>query len=445
MFHWFSCGPAPGQRAGLQSVYKIGISFERVFGRNMRLFKLLLTLTGSIIVAGAAAEKDWPQWQGPDRTNISAETGLLKQWPKMGPPMTWLISNLGKGYGSVAIQGERVYVQGTNGGNSTVFCLNRTDGKTIWARALGRSLDQDKGGGPRGTPTVDGERVYALSENGDLACLRTKDGSVVWARNILKDFNGSNPNWLVSESPLIDGDNLIVTPGGNKVGIVALDRVKGETVWTTRELSDPAAYSSCIVADVQGVRTIMTLTSEAGVGVRAKDGKLMWRYQKVANDTANVTTPVFFKDKVFYTSAYGTGCALLRLKAVNGEVKAEEVYFNRDMMNHHGGVILVNGYLYGFSNAILTCMEFETGKVLWRNRSVGKGCLTYADERLYLLGESNTVGLAEANPSAYVERGQFQIADQGWPSWAHPVVCGGKFYIRNQGVLACYDIKAKQF
>ena len=409
----------------------------------MRLLKLPLAFIGSLIIMAAAADKDWPQWHGPDRTNLSTETGLLKQWPKSGPAMIWSISKLGKGYGSIAIQGDRIYVQGASADSSTVFCLNRADGKAIWARGLGRSQDHEKGGGPRGTPTVDGERVYALSEEGDLACLRTKDGSVVWARNILKDFNGSNIEWLLSESPLVDGNNLIVTPGGSKAGIAALDKMTGKTVWTTTELSDPAGYSSCIVADVQGVRTIMTLTAKAGVGVRANDGRLMWRYEKVANRTANVATPVFFKDKVFYSSAYNTGCALLRLKAENGMVKAEEVYFSREMMNHHGGVVLVNGYLYGFSNTILTCMEFETGKVMWKDRSVGKGCLTYADGSLYLLGEGNTAGLAEANPSAYVEKGRFSIADQGWPSWAHPVVCGGKLYIRNQGTLACHDVKAK--
>ncbi len=409
----------------------------------MRSLKLLLAFLGSLIIMAAAADKDWPQWHGPDRTNLSTETGLLKQWPKSGPAMIWSIPKLGKGYGSIAIQGDRIYVQGTIENSSVVFCLNRVDGKAIWARGLGRSLDHEKGGGPRGTPTVDSERVYALSEEGDLACLRTKDGSVVWARNILKDFNVSNIEWLLSESPLVDGNNVIVTPGGSKAGIAALDKMTGKTVWTTTELSDPAGYSSCIVADVQGVRTIMTLTAKAGVGVRANDGKLMWRYEKVANGTANVATPVFFKDKVFYSSAYNTGCALLRLKAENGVVKAEEVYFSKEMMNHHGGVVLVNGYLYGFSNAILTCMEFETGKVMWKDRSVGKGCLTYADGSLYLLGEGNTAGMAEANPSAYVEKGRFSIADQGWPSWAHPVVCGGKLYIRNQGTLACYDVRAK--
>jgi outer membrane protein assembly factor BamB len=409
----------------------------------MRILKFILAAVGCFLISGAAAERDWPQWQGPERTGVSTETGLLKQWPNAGPPQAWSVSSLGKGYGTVAIQGDRIFVQGTQGANSVVFALNRADGKTVWTRTLGRTLDQDKGGGPRGTPTADGDRVYALSENGDLACLQTDNGSVVWARNILAEFKGSNPQWLISESPLVDGNNVIVTPGGSQAGIVALDKRTGKTVWASKELSDPAAYSSCIVADVQGIRTIMTLTSNAGVGVRAGDGKLMWRYPKVANDTANITTPIYSKDKVFYTSNYDTGCALLNLAAENGAIKATEAYFSRDMMNHHGGVVLVDGFLYGFSNAILTCMEFSTGKVLWRNRSVGKGCLTYADGHLYLLGEGNIVGLAEANPSAYVEKGRFSIADQGWPSWAHPVVCGGKLYIRNQGVLSAYSIAAK--
>jgi outer membrane protein assembly factor BamB len=410
----------------------------------MHSFKSALMLAVCVtMIAATAAAQDWPQWRGPARTGVSAETGLLKQWPSGGPTLSWSVSNLGKGYGSMAIRGDFIYVQGTQGGNSVVFCVKRATGATVWVRALGRTLDQDKGGGPRGTPALDGDRVYALSENGDLASLRAADGSVVWARNILAEFGGKNPQWLVSESPLIDGDNLIVTPGGRGAGIVALNKITGKTVWASTELNDPAAYSSCIVVDVSGVRTIIQLTSEAGVGVRASDGKLLWRYARVANDTANVTTPVFAGNTVFYTSAYNTGAALLRVKAEGGGVKAEEVYFTREMMNHHGGVVLINGYLYGFSNAILTCMEMATGKVMWRNRSVGKGTLTAADGLLFLMGEGNTVGLADASPTAYTEKGRFQIADQGWPSWAHPVVAGGKLYLRNQGVLAAYDVRAR--
>ncbi|HEX8088993.1 MAG TPA: PQQ-binding-like beta-propeller repeat protein [Blastocatellia bacterium] len=410
--------------------------------------KLILSVLLSFAIARAglgmrAGNADWPQWRGPNRAGISQETGLLKAWPEKGPPVVWSISSLGEGYGSVAIKDDRIYVQGVKAGESVVFCLNRADGKAIWSASLGSKVNQDRGHGPRGTPTVEGDRLYALSENGDLACLKIKEGALVWRRNILKDFGGSNPHWLISESPLIDGNNLIVTPGGDESAIVALDKMTGKTVWTTKELSDPAGYSSCVVADVGGVRTIMGFTARAAVGVRSSDGKLMWRYENVSNRTANITTPVFYDNKVFYTSAYGTGCALLGLKAQGGEVKAEEIYFNREMQNHHGGVVLVNGYIYGFSNTILTCMEFATGKTMWKHRSVGKGTLTYADGQLYLLSEDNVVGLADASPEAYKEKGRFRIADTGWPSWAHMVVSGGKLYIRNQGTLACYDIKAR--
>lgn len=410
--------------------------------------KLMLSVLLSLLIAPAGrgistSDTDWPQWRGPGRTGISQETGLLKVWPETGPRVLWSISTLGEGYGSMAVKDDRVYVQGVKGGESVVFCLNRADGKTVWTTPLGSKVNQDRGHGPRGTPTVEADRLYALSENGDLACLKIKEGAIIWRRNILKDFGGRNPQWLISESPLIDGNNMIVTPGGDESAIVALDKMTGKTVWTTKELSDPAGYSSCMVADVGGVRTIMGFTARAAVGVRASDGKLMWRYETVANRTANITTPVFYDNKVFYTSAYGTGCALLGLKAQNGEVKAEEIYFNREMQNHHGGVVLVNGYLYGFSNAILTCMEFATGKTMWKHRSVGKGTITYADGQLYLLSEDNVVGLADASPEGYKEKGRFRIADTGWPSWAHTVVSGGNLYIRNQGTLTCYDVKAR--
>jgi outer membrane protein assembly factor BamB len=208
-------------------------------------------------------------------------------------------------------------------------------------------------------------------------------------------------------------------------------------------LSDGAGYSSAIAADVQGVRTVMTLTAQAGVGVRATDGKLMWRVRNVANGTANIATPVYADGRVFYTSAYDTGGALLSLRAASGAVSANQVYFTREMQNHHGGVVLVNGYLYGYSDSILTCLEFATGKRMWRDRSVGKGAVSYADGNLYILSEDNVVGLVEATPAGYREKGRFGIRDQGWPSWAHPVIADGRLFIRNQGMLTAYDIKMK--
>jgi hypothetical protein len=264
-----------------------------------RSLTLVFTLGISVSLMGQTVT-DWPQWQGPDRNGLSTETGLLQQWPSSGPPVTWSVSTIGGGYGSVAIKGDRIFVQGAKGGQSFVYVLNRTDGKGIWSKALGSAGSNDRGSGPRGTPTLDGDRVYVLTEQGDLWCLTVANGAEVWHRNILREFNGRQIPWLISESPLIDGSNVIVTPGGPRAGMVALDKMTGKTVWTSDQLSDEAGYASPIAADVQGVRVYMTLTSDAGVGVRASDGRLMWRFQPVANGTANVATPIFHDNNVLH-------------------------------------------------------------------------------------------------------------------------------------------------
>src|SRR5678815_533565 len=231
--------------------------------------KSALTVVAALVLGAAAIHAaDWPQWQGPDRTNISKETGLMKEWPSAGPPVIWTAGGIGGGYGSMAIVGERVYVQGMRNGSSIVSALNRADGKSVWSKTLGRAHSNDQGDGPRGTPTIDGDRLYALTEGGDLWCLKT-DGAEVWHRNILSDFGGPQIRWLISESPLVDGAHVVVTPGGRGAGMVKLDKMTGKTVWSAGELSDLAVYSSIIAADVQGVRTYMTFTASAGVGVRA--------------------------------------------------------------------------------------------------------------------------------------------------------------------------------
>jgi outer membrane protein assembly factor BamB len=405
----------------------------------MRHLAVVVTvlLGGAVLGAGA----DWPQWQGPDRTRVSNETGLLKEWPAGGPRLIWTAKGLGSGFGSMAVAGDRVFLQGMRGRSSVVIALNRADGREVWSKALGAPQTNDRGPGPRGTPTVDGDRIYALTENGDLACLMI-DGTAVWQRNILRDFGGSQLSWLISESPLVDGPHVVVSPGGRGAGMVKLDKMTGKTVWTTKDLSDRASYSSIIAADVQGVRTYMTFTASAGVGVRASDGKLMFRYQNAANGTANVATPIYSNNKVFFTSGYGAGGGLLDLSVQNGEVVAKEAYHTGNMRNHHGGLVLVDGYLYGFNDGILTCLEFATGKLMWRDRSVGKGSVTYADGHLYIQSENNVVGLAEATPSAYREKGRFTIPDKGYPSWAHPVISDGRLYVRNQDTLLVYHVRA---
>lgn len=416
-----------------------------VVGSSMvKRFTVAVALVLAVGVLQAAS--DWPQWQGPDRTRLSKETGLLKEWPAAGPRVLWTANNLGAGYGSLSIAGDRVYVQGTRDSSSVVIALNRADGKEVWSKALGAvatRMRTPQGAGPRGTPTIDGDRLYVLTENGDLACVTTA-GAVLWQMNILETFGGSQLQWLVSESPLVDGPHVVVTPGGPGAGMVKLDKMTGKTVWTSKDLSDPAAYSSIVAANVQGVRTYMTFTASAGVGVRASDGKLMFRYPTAANRVANIATPVYSDNKVFFASGYGTGGGLLNLTVANGEVAATEAYFTREMKNHHGGMVLVDGYLYGFNDLILTCLEFATGKLMWRDRSVGKGSVTYADGHLYIQSENNMVGLAEASPTAYVEKGRFPIPEKGQMSWAHPVISDGRLYVRNQDTLLVYDIKASR-
>ena len=401
-----------------------------------------LIVAGLVAAIGAGlSAADWPQWQGPDRLRFSKESGLLKQWPAGGPPLLWSSTGLGSGFGSMAIVGDRVFLQGAIGRNSGVVALNRADGKAVWSKGVGLAQANNMGSGPRSTPTVDGDRLYVLTENGDLASLGL-DGTLHWQRNILRDFKGRQLQWLISESPLVDGPHVIVSPGGPGAGIVKLDKLTGATVWTSKDLGDAAGYASVIAADIDGVRTYITFTAEAGVGVRASDGKRMFRYTKAANPTANTATPIFSNNKVFFTSAYDTGAGLLDLTARDGEVVARQVYFTRDMRNHHGGVVLVDGYVYGFSDAILTCLEFDTGKVMWRHRSVGKGSVTFADGRLYIQGENNVIGLAEATPEAYRETGRFEIPDKGFQSWAHPVISDGRLYVRNQDMVRAYDIRA---
>lgn len=406
----------------------------------MNIIRIIAAWILCFAFAASAPADDWPQWRGPDRDGISKETGLMKAWPEGGPALDWKIGGLGEGYGSVAVVGDRIFVQGTNDRDSLVFCLNRADGKKLWTVPLGERLVQDKGNGPRGTPTVVDGVLYALTGMGELACLNQADGTERWRINILEEFNASNIGWGISESPLVDGGHLIVSPGGRNAGIVALDRNTGKTLWRCTGLDGPAAYSSAIVANVGDVRVIMNFTKDAGVGVRANDGKLLWEYKAPANGTANCTTPIFHDNKVFYTSNYGVGGGLLALTPQGNEVETQELYFNKDMKNHHGGIVLLDGHIYGFNDHILTCMDFETGEVKWQDRSVGKGVTIAADGMLYLLGERYTVGLAEATPEGYRERGRFQIEDRGQPSWAYPAVSGGKLYIRNQDQLSCYDI-----
>jgi outer membrane protein assembly factor BamB len=397
----------------------------------MRPLSFLLWL--SLMVSAA----DWPQWRGPNRDGISSETGLLAGWPAGGPPVVWKINGLGEGYSSLAIVKGRIYTQGQRGGQEFVIAFDAKTGKILWQTPTSGSYRNDRGDGPRGTPTIDGDHLYAMTGDGVLVCLDTATGKVIWSDNVAKKYGGSVPNWGYSESPLIDGNRLIVMPGGRGASLVSLDKSNGALQWKAG--GDAAGYSSAIVADVSGVRQVLALSGSSALGVEEDNGELLWRYTKVSNRTANIATPIYQDGQVFVSTAYGTGCALLKL----GPKTESEVYFNGDMKNHYSSSVLVGKTLYGYSDSILTAMDFNTGKVAWKNRAVGKGSVMYADKHLYLLSEDGVAGLAEATPEAYKEIARFQISKGSLPTWSPPVISDGKLYLRDQDNLNCFDIKAK--
>jgi len=476
----------------------------------LRTFLTVVSLTATCGLLSTASGDDWPQWQGADRNAISKETGLLKEWPKNGPPLAWKTNGLGGGYSAPSIAAGRIFGMSNRGDDQVVWALSETDGKEIWATRLGPALREGRSQGSEGpgcTPTVDGDRLYVLGAGGDLACLQTSDGNIIWQINLTRDFDGRVPTWRYNESPLVDGGKVICTPGGQDANMVALDKLTGDTIWKSpapaspsggaggatagagagprgagRDTGDPAdvpgggapgsrdgkrgfgggrggfgrgpgsgaGYASAIAIDFDGERQYVQLTASALVGVAASDGKLLWRYNRPANRMGiNCSTPVHHEGHVFASSAYGTGGGLVKLtKDASGGIKAEEVYFTTNMQNHHGGMIVVDGSLYGANGGnqggFLVCLDFQTGEVLWRDREAPKGSLALADGRLYLRAEDGAMLLIEPNRERFVERGRFEQPDRSEsPAWAHPVIANGKLYLRDQDVLLCYDITKK--
>jgi outer membrane protein assembly factor BamB len=411
-----------------------------------------LALVGTPAAARAqlkAGPDDWPAWRGADRSGVSAETGLLKEWPADGPKLLWKTTKLGGGYSTPSVVGGRVYLMGSTGSDEFAIALDAKDGSQIWSTkigAVGKPNQRPSYPGTRSTPTVDGDRIYVESSDGDLVCL-DKDGKEVWHKHLVKDFGGNSGNWAYAESPLIDGDLLICTPGGSKATLAALNKKTGEVVWKSEVPGgDPAAFSSVVAADASGGKEYIQFLGKGVVGVAAKDGKFLWRYDKTSG-TTNCSTPIFFDGCVFNSAASmrGGGSALLKLSADGDKVSATEVYFNKDLANHHGGVVRIGDSLYGTNNNGLVCVDFKSGDTKWKERSVGKGSIAAAEGLLYVRGEKDgEVALVEASPSGYKEKGRLKQPDRSKKSaWPHPVIAGGCLFLRDDDALFCYDIKAK--
>lgn len=388
---------------------------------------------------------EWNQWRGPKRDGISPDTGLLKQWPPSGPPLLWKATGIGEGYSGVSFAGNQIFTMGDLDGTCSIVALDLS-GKKLWTAPVGRPGGGGGYPGPRCTPATDGTLVFALGQHGDLVAAEAATGKVVWKKSLPADFGGRMMSgWGFSESPLLDGNVLACTPGGPRGTVLALNKATGTPLWQSKELTDSAAYASLVPVDYGGVHQYIVLTDQSVAGIAAADGKVLWRADR-RGKTAVITTPVFKDGFLYVTSAYGVGHNGFRVTASSGRFQCQALYSGREMENHHGGIILVGDHLYGMDQRSMKCIELQTGRVVWQNRGVGKGSIAYADGHFVIRAEGGqgTMAWVQATPQGYVERGRFDQPDRSdRNSWPHPVIFGGRMYIRDQDVLLCYDLKAK--
>jgi outer membrane protein assembly factor BamB len=423
----------------------------------MKTQRIHVIAAGLGLFVSLAAGDDWPQWRGPRRDAISQESGLLQSWPAEGPKLLWQLKDIGDGYATPAVVGSRIYLLSNRGlDDEFVQAISVSDGAPVWSTHLGKVGNPDMQPSypkARSTPTVDGERMYALSSDGDLDCLETSSGKIIWHKSLRADFGGKPGKWAYAESPLIDGDVLVVTPGGKEATIVALQKKTGDVIWKSAVPGgDVAAYASAIAVEAAGRKQYVQFLDAGVVGVDARTGQFLWRYDQTSKGPANIATPVAQGDYIYNTNARRFGAALVQLHPASGGVSAEQVYFERDLPNTLGGQVLIGKYIYGTNPKGPVCAEFATGKIRWQNEELGPSSVTYANGRLYFHGENGDVALVEATAEAYRERGRFPLPAQpkhvsGGGSrdehaWAYPVVANGRLYIRDLGSLWCYDIRA---
>jgi len=406
-----------------------------------------------LVAAAVAAAANWPQFHGPNRDNISPDTGLLKQWPPGGPRRLWEASGIGHGYSCPSIADGRIYITGSINGECVITALDM-GGRRLWARMNGRAWSGSYPG-TRSTPTVAAGMLYHLSGIGNLVCLKADDGQPVWSVNILRRFGGRNITWGLAESPLVFDDKVVCTPGGKAVSMVALDRKTGKVVWVCKGAGDRPGYASPILVEYKGLRQIVTAMSQSIVGVRASDGKLLWRFPHKVYADENITTPIFRNGFVIVSGCVRKGTTCLRLNVSGDNCTVSTQWHNRTLDNKQGGLVLVGGRIYGYAEHLgrstpWVCIDFETGRDIFRSAPVRSsykypnGCLTYADGMFYLFADNGQMALARASEQGFVVTGRLRI-DNPWknPTWAHPVVCGGRLYLRYGDKLAAYDVASK--
>jgi len=416
--------------------------------------KLILSFIFMNVILGMnmtpAKAQDWTQWRGPNREGVVKQTGLNLDWSQKKPSLAWTFRQAGSGYSSPAIVGTTLYCMGADG-SDFAFAVDTKSGNLKWKQNLGQQFVEDRGNGPRGSLTVDGDKLYLIRSGGHIHCLSAADGKMLWQKDFRNDFNGKlMSNWGFTESPLIDGNLVICTPGGKEGTMIALDKNTGAVVWRTKEWTDDSGHSSPIVVEIDGVRQYIQQSAKGVAGVAAKDGKLLWRVEIAGYRTAVIPTPIYHDRMVYVTSGYDAGCNLIRLTKAGDIFNAEVVYANKNLVNQHGGVVLVNGYLYGFSDdRTWTCQNLKTGETVWkeRNSEVAKGCILAVNDRLLLLNEQNgLLTVAAASPDGWKEFGRMELPErtnvktQNNAVWAHPVIANGKLYVRDHDLLFCFDL-----
>jgi len=420
----------------------------------MRIDRLLGGACGAMLLSLAAQAADWPEWRGPQRNAVSTETGLLKEWPKDGPRLIWQAKDIGDGYATPSVAGDRVYVLSNRGtDNEFAEALSTEDGKQVWATRLGKVGNPDQMPSfpaARSTPTVDGGLLYALGSDGDLVCLESASGAIRWRKSLRADFGGAPGKSGYTESPLVDGDAVVVTPGGGQATIVALKKKTGETIWRSAVPGgDDAAFASAIVVEAGGRRQYVQFLAKGLVGVDAKTGEFLWRYGATGKGNTNIPTPVASSGYIYTTESHGPG-GLIRLTGAGRGLTAEQVYLLRGLPCSIGGSVVIGATHYGTTGEGLVAADWATGKVLWQEAGTGEGAILGAEDRLYIHGENGDVMLVEATREAYRQKGRFM--PPGRPkgtrgaqekAWTYPVIAGGRLYIRELGSLWCYDISAR--
>jgi outer membrane protein assembly factor BamB len=395
-------------------------------------------------VATFANETDWPGWRGPNHDGKSTDTGLLTEWPDDGPTLLWKVDGIGTGYSSVAVTGGLVYATGNVDDTLTIFAFDM-DGEPKWKTPFtaveGRDDKGPRAKGSRATPATDEGNLYLMSNSGVVGCFDARSGDQKWTRDV-QQFRGKAGTWGYAESVLIYNDWAIFKPGGKKC-IVAIDKFTGETVWTSSGFKAGPEYSSCLPIEFEGHQALVTGTSGGLVCVDASNGKLLWMNDFCAGNTANCPTPVYADGYVFWSNGYGRGSICMKLKTVDGKLDADVAWTTKDMICHHGGYIIHEGYIYGNHSNGWSCLDLKTGELQWKERAVGKGSLCFADGMLYLFKERDgQAGLATCSPEGMELKGTFEVQGSG-SSWAHPVVVGGRLYLRYAGNLYCFDVASK--